>query len=112
MFFNRFDTSLEDAALTLGATRWQTFRNVTLPVMQPAVLTSLLFAFTLSLDEFQRSLLITGTEQTLPLMVMASVTTRVTPTLYALGSITTLMSFAVVAIYIWLLSRSLKRAQA
>jgi ABC-type Fe3+ transport system permease subunit len=44
MFFNRFDSSLEDAALTLGATRWQTFRNVTFPVMQPAVLTSLLFA--------------------------------------------------------------------
>ncbi len=112
MFYNRFDTSLEDAALTLGADHWRTFRHVTLPVMQPAVLTSLLFAFTLSLDEFQRSLLITGVEQTMPLMIMASVTTRITPTLYALGSITTLLSFAVVAIYIWLLSRSLKRAQA
>lgn len=111
MFYNRFDSSLEDAALTLGADRWRTFRHVTLPVMQPAVLTSLLFAFTLSLDEFQRSLLITGSEQTMPLMVMASVTTRVTPTLYALGSITTLMSFAVVGIYLWMLSRSLKRAQ-
>jgi putative spermidine/putrescine transport system permease protein len=106
MFFNRFDSSLEDAALTLGATRWQTFRHVTLPVMQPAVLTSLLFAFTLSLDEFQRSLLITGTEQTLPLMVMASVTTRVTPTLYALGTITTLLSFTVVGIYLLLLTFS------
>lgn len=112
MFYNRFDTSLEDAALTLGADHWRTFKHVTLPVMQPAVLTSLLFAFTLSLDEFQRSLLITGVEQTMPLMIMASVTTRITPTLYALGSITTLMSFAVVAGYIWLLSRSLKRAQA
>ena len=110
MFYNRFDASLEDAALTLGADKWRTFWHVTLPVMQPAVLTSLLFAFTLSLDEFQRSLLITGTQQTMPLMVMASVTTRVTPTLYALGSITTLMSFAVVAIYLWMLSRSLKRA--
>ncbi|MCB1379352.1 MAG: ABC transporter permease [Alphaproteobacteria bacterium] len=112
MFYNRFDNSLEDAALTLGANKWRTFWHVTLPVMQPAVLTSLLFAFTLSLDEFQRSLLITGTEQTLPLMVMASVTTRVTPSLYALGSITTLMSFAVVTIYLWMLSRSLKRAQS
>jgi putative spermidine/putrescine transport system permease protein len=111
MFFNRFDSSLEDAALTLGATRWQTFRNVTLPVMQPAVLTSLLFAFTLSLDEFQRSLLITGTEQTLPLMVMASVTTRVTPTLYALGTLTTLLSFVVVAIYLLLLTSSQRRSE-
>jgi len=111
MFFNRFDASIEDAALTLGATRWQAFRHVTLPVMQPAVLTSLLFGFTLSLDEFQRSLLITGTEQTLPLMVMASVTTRITPTLYALGTLTTLLSFAVVAGYLLLLTLSLRKSQ-
>jgi putative spermidine/putrescine transport system permease protein len=111
MFFNRFDASLEDAALTLGATPWRTFRHVTLPIMQPAVLTSLLFGFTLSLDEFQRSLLVTGPDQTLPLMVMASVTTRVTPTLYALGTITTLMSFAVVGIYLLLLTISLRRSR-
>jgi putative spermidine/putrescine transport system permease protein len=111
MFFNRFDASIEDAALTLGANRWRTFRHVTLPVMQPAVLTSMLFAFTLSLDEFQRSLLIAGTDQTLPLMVMASVTTRVTPTLYALGTLTTLLSFAVVATYLVLLTISLRRSQ-
>jgi putative spermidine/putrescine transport system permease protein len=111
MFFNRFDASLEDAALTLGATPWRTFRHVTLPIMQPAVLTSLLFGFTLSLDEFQRSLLITGPDQTLPLMVMASVTTRITPTLYALGTITTLMSFAVVGIYLLLLTISLRKSE-
>ena len=111
MFFNRFDTSLEDAALILGATRWKTFRHVTLPLMQPAILTSLLFAFTLSLDEFQRSLLITGTDQTLPLMVMASVTTRITPTLYALGTLTTILSFAVVGAYLALLTYSLRKSR-
>ena len=111
MFFNRFDSSLEDAALTLGATRWQTFRHVTLPLMQPAVLTSFLFCFTLSLDEFQRSLLITGHEQTLPLMVMASVTTRITPTLYALGTMTTLLSFVAVTAYLVLMTYSLRKRQ-
>jgi len=111
MFFNRFDNLLEDAALTLGATPWRTLRYVTLPIMQPAVLTSLLFGFTLSLDEFQRALLITGPDQTLPLMVMASVTTRITPTLYALGTVTTLMSFAVVGIYLLLLTYSLRKSQ-
>lgn len=111
MFFNRFDSSLEDVALTLGATRWQTFRHVTLPLMSPAVLTSMLFAFTLSLDEFQRSLLVTGHDQTLPLMVMASVTTRITPTLYALGTLTTLLSFTVVGGYLILMTISLRRAQ-
>jgi putative spermidine/putrescine transport system permease protein len=103
--------SLVDAALTLGATRWQTFRHVTLPLIQPAVLTSFLFCFTLSLDEFQRSLLITGHEQTLPLMVMASVTTRITPTLYALGTMTTLLSFAAVTAYLVLMTYSLRKRQ-
>ena len=98
-------------ALTLGATHWQTFRYVTLPLMQPAVLTSMLFAFTLSLDEFQRSLLVTGFEQTLPLMVMASVTTRITPTLYALGTLTTLLSFAVVGGYLVLMTISLRKSR-
>lgn len=111
MFFNRFDRSLEDAALTLGATYWGTFWHVTLPLMRPAILTSLLFGFTLSLDEFQRSLLIIGIDQTLPLMVMASVTTRVTPTLYALGSLTTLLSFAVVGVYLLLLTYSLRKSR-
>ena len=111
MLFNRFDTDLEDAALTLGATRWGTFRHVTLPLMQPAILTSLLFGFTLSLDEFQRSLLITGINQTLPLMVMGSVTTRITPTLYALGTLTTLFSFGVVGAYLLLMTRSLRKSR-
>lgn len=111
MFLNRFDTSLEDAALILGATRWRTFWHVIVPIMQPAVLTSLLFGFTLSMDEFQRSLLVTGPVQTLPLMIIGSVTTRITPTLYALGSLTTLASFALVAAYLFVMVRSIRRSK-
>jgi putative spermidine/putrescine transport system permease protein len=109
MGFNRFDLNLEDAALVFGANPLQAYWHVTLPVLQPFVLSSLLFGFTLSLDEFQRSLLLTGTtldEQTLPVMIMASVTTRITPTLYALGTLTTLLSFAVIAIYVFFLIRA------
>jgi putative spermidine/putrescine transport system permease protein len=111
MFFNRFDTSLEDAALVLGATPWKTFWHVTFPVLQPAVLTAMLFAFTLSLDEFQRSLLVTGPVQTLPLMIIGSVTTRITPEIYALGSITTLGSFLLVGAYLLFMTRSLRRSK-
>jgi putative spermidine/putrescine transport system permease protein len=111
MFLNRFDTTLEDAALTLGATRWKTFWHVIVPIMQPAILTSLLFGFTLSLDEFQRSLLITGPVQTLPLMIIGSITTRITPTLYALGSVTTLGSFVLVAAYLVVMVRSIRRSK-
>ena len=112
MGFNRFDLDLEDAALVFGANPLQAYWYVTLPVMQPFILSSLLFGFTLSLDEFQRSLLLTGTTldtQTLPVMIMASVTTRITPTLYALGTLTTLLSFAVIALYIFFLVRAERR---
>ncbi|MFM9108567.1 MAG: ABC transporter permease [Chloroflexota bacterium] len=112
MAFNRFDSSLEDAALVFGANQIQTFWHVTVPVIQPFILSAMLFGFTLSLDEFQRSLLLTGTTldtQTLPVMIMASVTTRITPTLYALGTLTTLLSFVVIAIYVFFLIRSGRR---
>jgi putative spermidine/putrescine transport system permease protein len=112
MAFNRFDSSLEDAALVFGANQIQTFWHVTVPVIQPFILSAMLFGFTLSLDEFQRSLLLTGTTldtQTLPVMIMASVTTRITPTLYALGTLTTLLSFVVIAIYVFFLIRSERR---
>ena len=112
MAFNRFDTTLEDAALVFGANEIQAIWQVTLPVLQPAILSSLLFGFTLSLDEFQRSLLLTGPEQTLPVMVMASVTTRITPTLYALGTLTTLLSFTVIAIYVFFLIRAERRTRS
>lgn len=112
MGFNRFDLDLEDAALVFGANPIQAYWLVTLPVMQPFILSALLFGFTLSLDEFQRSLLLTGTTldtQTLPVMIMASVTTRITPTLYALGTLTTLLSFLLIAIYIFFMVRSERR---
>ncbi|MGH2616098.1 MAG: ABC transporter permease [Thermomicrobiales bacterium] len=115
MGFNRFDLDLEDAALVFGANPLQAYWYVTLPVMQPFILSSLLFGFTLSLDEFQRSLLLTGTTldtQTLPVMIMASVTTRITPTLYALGTLTTLLSFAVIALYIFFLIRAERKTGA
>jgi putative spermidine/putrescine transport system permease protein len=115
MGFNRFDLDLEDAALVFGANPIQAYWLVTLPVMQPFVLSSILFGFTLSLDEFQRSLLLTGTTldtQTLPVMIMASVTTRITPTLYALGTLTTILSFGLIAIYIFFLIRSERRNAA
>ncbi|MFN8593512.1 MAG: ABC transporter permease subunit [Thermomicrobiales bacterium] len=115
MAFNRFDLSLEDAALVFGANPLQAYWYVTLPVLQPFVLSSLLFGFTLSLDEFQRSLLLTGTTldtQTLPVMIMASVTTRITPTLYALGTLTTLLSFVVIALYVYFLIRSERQVRA
>ena len=99
VFFNRFDRNLEDAALNLGANEYKTFFRITLPLVAPGILASCLFGFTLSFDEMIRSLLVTGPENTLPLLVWGTLQIRVTPRLYAIGSLTTLISFCVVILY-------------
>lgn len=90
--FNRFDPKLEEAALTLGASRWTTFRRITLPIVMPGVIGSLLFGFSLSYDEFARSMFTTGADITLPLAVMAQLDRQLTPELYAIGAATTVTS--------------------
>ncbi len=94
VFLNRFDRTIEEAASVLGADSWTVFRTVTLPVLAPGVLASLLFGFTLSFDEIQRSSLVLGRDQTLPIAIIGATTVRITPVLYALGSLIALVSFA------------------
>ena len=58
--FNRFDKKVEEAALTLGASRMTTFRRITLPLVLPGVIGAGLFGFSLSYDEYARSMFTTG----------------------------------------------------
>jgi putative spermidine/putrescine transport system permease protein len=109
VFFNRFDRTLEDAALSLGANEYKTFFRVTLPLVAPGILASCLFGFTLSFDEMIRSLLVTGPENTLPLLVWGTLQIRVTPRLYAIGSLTTLISFCIVIFYFIMSKRMMIR---
>jgi len=95
--FNRFDRSFEEAARDLGATPWQTIRHVVLPILAPSLVGVGLFGFTLSYDEFARSLMTAGTFNTLPLEIYGMTTNVTTPVLYALGTVTTLFSFIVIA---------------
>ncbi len=94
--FNRFDKSFEEAARDLGATSWQTLRHVIIPIIGPSLIGVGLFGFTLSFDEFARSLLATGVRNTLPLEIFGMTTTVTTPTLYALGTLTTAVSFLII----------------
>jgi ABC-type spermidine/putrescine transport system permease subunit I len=91
-----FDKTLEEAAMDLGANRWVTFRRVTLPLMVPGLLAGGLFAFTLSLDEFIITFLLTGTLQTLPLFVWGMLRTMVSPTVNAVGTLIVIIAFVVV----------------
>ena len=96
--FNRFDRRYEEAARDLGATSWQTIRHVVVPILLPSLIGVGLFGFTLSYDEFARSLYTAGTFNTLPLEIYGMTTNVTTPVLYALGTVTTGVSFAVIAV--------------
>lgn len=95
--FNRFSPAYEEAARDLGASSWQTFRHVVLPMILPSLVGVGLFGFTLSYDEFARTLMTSGTYNTLPLEIYGMTTNVTTPVLYALGAVTTFFSFVVIA---------------
>lgn len=110
--FNRFSPSYAEAARDLGATSWQTFRHVVLPMIAPMLIGVGLFGFTLSYDEFARTLMTAGTYTTLPLEIYGMTTNVTTPVSYALGTVTTLFSFLVILLtpgaIVWIGRRRLR----
>lgn len=96
--FNRFNPAYEEAAEDLGATPWQTFKHVVFPLIAPSVVGAGMFGFTLSWDEIARTSQAIGDVNTLPLELQGLTTTVTNPAIYALGSVTTLISFAVIGI--------------
>ena len=94
--FNRFDSRLEEAARDMGATPWQTFVHVVLPLILPSLIGIGLFGFTLSFDEIARSSQAIGAYNTLPMELKALTTTVTTPEIYALGTVTTSISLLVI----------------
>ncbi|MFT3666382.1 ABC transporter permease [Piscinibacter sp.] len=100
--FNRFNPSYEEAARDLGATPWQSFRHVVLPLIGPSVVGIGMFGFTLSWDEIARTSQAIGDVNTLPLELQGLTSTVTTPSIYALGTVTTLVSFAVMAVAVGL----------
>ena len=109
--FNRFDPRYEEAARDLGATPWQTLRHVIIPIVLPSVIGVGLFGFTLSWDEIARSSQTMGEHNTLPMELQALTTTVTNPDIYALGTSTTGVSFAVIALALGFIGL-LRRRQA
>jgi putative spermidine/putrescine transport system permease protein len=109
--FNRFDKSYEEAARDLGASHWQVFRHVVLPLIGPSLVGVGLFGFTLSFDEFARTLMTAGVHNTLPLEIFGMTTNVTTPVLYALGTVTTAISFLIIAISLAAISLLQRRQQ-
>jgi putative spermidine/putrescine transport system permease protein len=98
--FNRFDSTIEEAARDMGADEWTVFKEVTLPLILPGIVAAGLFGFTLSYDEFARTTLLSGAQNTLPLDINASLTQRVQPTLFALGTASTIFSLLMIGLFI------------
>lgn len=111
--FNRFDKSYEEAARDQGATPWQVVRHVILPIIAPSLIGIALFGFTLSYDEFARTLLTAGSYNTLPLEIFGMTTNVTTPVIYALGTMTTLFSLAIIGVFlltVWILGKRRSKA--
>ncbi len=94
--FNRFNQAHEEAARDLGANQWQTIRYVVIPIIAPSLIGVALFGFTLSYDELARTQQAAGSKNTLPLDLQGLTTTVTTPEIYALGTVTLAVSFAII----------------
>ena len=96
--FNRFNRAYEEAARDLGASSWQTFWHIVLPLIAPSVAGIAMFGFTLSWDEIARTSQAIGDVNTLPLELQGLTTTVTTPAIYALGTVTTVVSIVVMVV--------------
>ena len=82
------DQSIEEAAMDLGSRPWQVLRDVTLPVIFPAIMSGWLLAFTISLDDVVITNFTTGPgATTLPILVWSKVKLGVTPDINALATL-------------------------
>ena len=91
--FQTLDRSLEEAAYDLGETAASTFRLIILPLVMPGVISSLLIAFTISLDEFIIAFFLAGTEPTLPVYIFSQFRfPQAVPVIMALGTVLVLLS--------------------
>jgi spermidine/putrescine transport system permease protein len=103
---------VEDAAMDLGATRFQTFRLVTLPALWPAVLAAGLLVFALSFDDFVLSFFTTGeSPQPLPVRIWTQIRFGVRPTINAIGTFMLVVSVVTIGLAL-LLPRLLGRRES
>jgi spermidine/putrescine transport system permease protein len=93
----RFDRTLEEAALNLGATRAAVFRTIVLPYLRPALLGSAAISFLMSFADFNTTLMLVGTDAPLTVMMYGRMREGATPVLNAV-SLFLMVASAVVAL--------------
>jgi ABC-type spermidine/putrescine transport system permease subunit II len=104
---SRFDQRLLSAAADLGASPWQRFWQIELPLLRPGIVGGGIFAFLLSFNELPRSSYLRGVTTTLPLFEWAQATTQTSniPFLFALSSVTLAVSLPLISVTTWILFR-------
>jgi putative spermidine/putrescine transport system permease protein len=91
------------ASASLGASRWQTFRRITLPMVLPGILTGAIFAFAVSFDEVVVTLFLAGPQQTtIPRQMFSGIRDDINPTILALSTLLTLLTTALFFVLQWL----------
>jgi len=91
-----FDRTLEEAAMNLGADRWQTFKSVTFPNVAPAIVGGMLLAFTISFDEFPATqFLSTAFTATVPIRIFSMIKTELNPQINVLATIMVLITIGI-----------------
>src|SRR3954451_10746494 len=106
---NRFNRSWEEAATDLGASAWQRLRHITIPILLPGIIGVAMGAFTLSYDEYARTTLTIGPQNTLPLEIYALISSATSPTLFAIGTLTTAVSFLAIVVTLLVVLRLQRR---
>ncbi|HYP49156.1 MAG TPA: ABC transporter permease [Thermoleophilaceae bacterium] len=89
-----FDRSIEEAAQDLGATGWQTFRLITLPLIAPGIAAAALLAFALSIDDFVITFFNNGSTQTFPLFIWGAARVAVPPQINVIATMIFLITLA------------------
>jgi spermidine/putrescine transport system permease protein len=93
------DESLVEAARDCGATPWQAFRRITLPLIMPGVIAGALMAFTLSIDDFVITFFTAGAGTvTLPLQIYSMIKIAVTPEVNAVSTLLMLLTLALIIV--------------
>jgi spermidine/putrescine transport system permease protein len=105
-----FDRSLEEAAQDLGATPWETFRLVTLPLIMPGVVSAALLAFALSIDDFVITYFNNGSTITFPLFIWGAARVAIPPQIYVIATMIFLFTVAMMVITVWQQRRAEKLA--
>ena len=95
----RFYRTLENAALSLGATQWQAFRRILLPYLKPAIISAAAIAFLQSFENYNTTLFVKGYDTTLTVYIASKVRTGLTPAVNALGLVMISITIILAIVY-------------